>query len=33
MVVAQISPAITPAQPVELYPGDIKSVLLTAEQI
>ncbi|ORB74723.1 hypoxanthine phosphoribosyltransferase [Mycobacterium scrofulaceum] len=33
MGVAQISPAITPAQPVELYPGDIKSVLLTAEQI
>ncbi|BBZ72285.1 hypoxanthine-guanine phosphoribosyltransferase [Mycobacterium paraseoulense] len=31
--VAQISSAITPAQPVELYPGDIKSVLLTAEQI
>jgi hypoxanthine phosphoribosyltransferase len=31
--VAQISPAITPAQPVELYSGDIKSVLLTAEQI
>ena len=33
MVVAQIPSAITPAQPVELYPGDIKSVLLTAEQI
>ncbi len=33
MVVAQISSAINPAQPVELYPGDIKSVLLTAEQI
>ena len=33
MVVAQISSAITPAQPVELYAGDIKSVLLTAEQI
>ncbi|WP_374026056.1 hypoxanthine phosphoribosyltransferase [Mycobacterium sp. HNNTM2301] len=33
MGVAQISSAITPAQPVELYPGDIKSVLLTAEQI
>ncbi len=33
MVVAQISSAITPGQPVELYPGDIKSVLLTAEQI
>ena len=31
--VAQISSAITPAQPVELYPGDIKSVLLSAEQI
>ena len=33
MGVAQISPAINPPQPVELYPGDIKSVLLTAEQI
>jgi len=33
VVVAQISSAITPAQPVELYAGDIKSVLLTAEQI
>ncbi|OMC45954.1 hypoxanthine phosphoribosyltransferase [Mycobacterium sp. IS-1264] len=33
MGVAQISSAITPAQPVDLYPGDIKSVLLTAEQI
>ncbi|HUE34548.1 MAG TPA: hypoxanthine phosphoribosyltransferase, partial [Mycobacterium sp.] len=33
MGVAQISSAITPHQPVELYPGDIKSVLLTAEQI
>ncbi|WP_407688004.1 hypoxanthine phosphoribosyltransferase [Mycobacterium sp. HUMS_1102779] len=33
MLVAQISSAITPAQPTELYPGDIKSVLLTAEQI
>jgi hypoxanthine phosphoribosyltransferase len=31
--VAQISSAITPAQPVDLYQGDIKSVLLTAEQI
>jgi hypoxanthine phosphoribosyltransferase len=31
--VAQISPALTPAQPVDLYPGDIKSVLLTREQI
>ncbi len=30
---AQTSPAITPEQPVELYPGDIKSVLLTTEQI
>ena len=33
MGVAQISSAITPAQFVELYPGDIKSVLLTEEQI
>jgi len=33
VVVAQISSAITPGQPVELYPGDIKSILLTAEQI
>ncbi len=33
VVVAQISSAINPAQPVELYPGDIKSVLLTAEKI
>jgi hypoxanthine phosphoribosyltransferase len=33
VVVAQTSSAITPAQPVELYPGDIKSVLLTADQI
>jgi hypoxanthine phosphoribosyltransferase len=31
--VAQISSALTPAQPVDLYPGDIKSVLLTREQI
>lgn len=31
--VAQIPTAITPDQPVDLYPGDIKSVLLTAEQI
>jgi hypoxanthine phosphoribosyltransferase len=31
--VAQIPTAITPAQPADLYPGDIKSVLLTAEQI
>jgi hypoxanthine phosphoribosyltransferase len=31
--VAQSSSAITPAQPVDLYPGDIKSVLLTTEQI
>ncbi|BBX41389.1 hypoxanthine phosphoribosyltransferase [Mycobacterium tuberculosis variant microti OV254] len=30
---AQISSAITPEQPVDLYPGDIKSVLLTTEQI
>ncbi|OBH55082.1 hypoxanthine phosphoribosyltransferase [Mycobacterium sp. E2479] len=33
MGVAQISSAITPAQPAELYPGDIKSVLLTSAQI
>ena len=33
VVVAQSSPAITPAQSVELYPGDIESVLLTADQI
>jgi len=33
VLVAQTPSAITPAQPVELYPGDIKSVLLTAEQI
>ena len=33
MGVAQSSSAITPAQPVDLYPGDIKSVLLTTEQI
>jgi hypoxanthine phosphoribosyltransferase len=33
VLVAQISSAITPAQPTQLYPGDIKSVLLTAEQI
>ena len=31
--VAQISSAITPTQPVDLYPGDIKSMLLTEEQI
>jgi hypoxanthine phosphoribosyltransferase len=31
--VPQIRSASTPAQPVELYPGDIKSVLLTEEQI
>jgi hypoxanthine phosphoribosyltransferase len=31
--VAQTSSAITPEQPVDLYPGDIKSVLLAAEQI
>ena len=33
MVVQQISSAITPGPPPELYPGDIKSVLLTEEQI
>jgi hypoxanthine phosphoribosyltransferase len=33
VVVAQISSAITPGQTPELYPGDIKSVLLTEEQI
>ncbi len=33
MLVAQTSSAITPAQPTELYPGDITSVLLSAEQI
>jgi hypoxanthine phosphoribosyltransferase len=33
VVVQQISSAITPGRPVELYPGDIKSVLLTEEQI
>jgi hypoxanthine phosphoribosyltransferase len=33
VVVQQISSAITPGQPPELYPGDIKSVLLTEEQI
>ena len=33
MGVAQISSAITPAQRVDLYPGDIESVLLTEEQI
>jgi hypoxanthine phosphoribosyltransferase len=33
VVVAQISSAITPGQSPELYPGDIKSVLLTEEQI
>ena len=31
--VPQIRSASIPAQPVELYPGDIKSVLLTEEQI
>jgi hypoxanthine phosphoribosyltransferase len=31
--VAQIPSATSPAPPVELYPGDIKSVLLTEEQI
>ncbi len=33
MVVAQIPSATTPAPSMELYPGDIKSVLLTEEQI
>jgi hypoxanthine phosphoribosyltransferase len=33
VLVPQISSAITHGQPVELYPGDIKSVLLTEEQI
>jgi len=33
VVVQQISSAITPGPPPELYPGDIKSVLLTEEQI
>jgi hypoxanthine phosphoribosyltransferase len=33
VVVAQISSAITPESAPELYPGDIKSVLLTEEQI
>lgn len=33
MGVAQIPAAITPVPPVDLYPGDIKSVLLTEEQI
>jgi hypoxanthine phosphoribosyltransferase len=33
VVVAQIPSATTPARSVELYPGDIKSVLLTEEQI
>jgi hypoxanthine phosphoribosyltransferase len=33
VVVPQISSAITPKQPAELYRGDIKSVLLTEEQI
>jgi hypoxanthine phosphoribosyltransferase len=33
VVVTQTSSAITPAHPAELYPGDIKSVLLTTEQI
>ncbi|MGA9678271.1 MAG: phosphoribosyltransferase family protein, partial [Mycobacterium sp.] len=33
MLVQQSSSAITPGQPAELYPGDIKSVLLTEEQI
>lgn len=33
MGVTQRSSAITPGQTTELYPGDIKSVLLSAEQI
>ena len=33
VVVPQISSAITPGHSAELYPGDIKSVLLTEEQI
>ena len=33
MLVAQIPSVTAPAQSVELYPGDIKSVLLTEEQI
>ena len=33
MLVPRISSAITPGQSAELYPGDIKSVLLTEEQI
>lgn len=33
VLVAQIPSVTTPAQSVELYPGDIKSVLLTEEQI
>ncbi|ORW72311.1 hypoxanthine phosphoribosyltransferase [Mycobacterium saskatchewanense] len=33
MGVAQIPSATSSAQPVELYPGDIKSVLLTEERI
>jgi hypoxanthine phosphoribosyltransferase len=33
VLVQQSSSAITPREPVELYPGDIKSVLLTEEQI
>jgi hypoxanthine phosphoribosyltransferase len=33
VLVPQISSAITHGQSVELYPGDIKSVLLTEEQI
>lgn len=33
MVVAQSSAATTPGEAAELYPGDIKSVLLTKEQI
>jgi hypoxanthine phosphoribosyltransferase len=33
VVVTHSSSAITPRQPAELYPGDIKSVLLTSEQV
>jgi hypoxanthine phosphoribosyltransferase len=33
VLVPQISSAITPGTPAELYPGDIESVLLTEEQI
>jgi hypoxanthine phosphoribosyltransferase len=33
VLVTHSSSAITPRQPAELYPGDIKSVLLTSEQV